>query len=239
MFKNSNPWLQRPYIQSFGGGLLERTLIRFASWIEMNGLGGHKDKKTLRLIRKTRRERKWLLTANEAFLVHSIARAQSRQPGSIAEVGVFEGGSARMICEAKGDVTLHLFDTFEGLPQASKHDATAHLNKANLYACSLESVKQYLQQYPNVFFHKGFFPDSASQIPEDETFSFAHFDVDLYESTLGCLEYFYPKMIQGGIIMSHDYSILAGVRRAFSEFLDDKPETLIELPSTQCLLVKK
>ncbi len=218
--------------------MLERTVIRFASRIEMNGLAGHKDKETLRLIRRTRRERKWLLTANEAFLVHSIARAQSQQPGAIAEVGVFEGGSARMICEAKGDVTLHLFDTFEGLPDASEYDATAHHNKTHMYACSLESVKQYLQPYPNVFFYKGFFPDSAARLPEDETFSFAHFDVDLYESTRGCLEYFYPKMITGGIILSHDYSILAGVRKAFDEFLDDKPESLIELPTTQCLVVK-
>lgn len=218
--------------------MLERTLIRFASWIEMLALRWHKDKETLRLIRKTRRERKWLLTTNEAFMVHSVARAQSRQPGAMAEVGVFEGGSARMICEAKGDTTFHLFDTFEGLPPASEHDATAHLNKTNLYACSLESVKQYLQRYPNLFLHKGLFPDSATRVPEDEAFSFAHFDVDLYESTLGCLEYFYPKMIPGGVILSHDYSILAGVRKAFSEFLDDKPEMLIELPSTQCLVVK-
>jgi O-methyltransferase len=236
--KNSHPWLQTPFIQSFGGGLLERILIRIASWIEMRALGGHKDKETLRQIRKTRRERKWLLTANEAFMVHSIARAQSQQPGAIAEIGVFEGGSARMICEAKGDVALHLFDTFEGLPEASEHDATAHNNKANLYACSLESVKKYLQPYPNVSFYKGFFPDSAAQLPEDETFSFAHFDVDLYESTLACLEYFYPKMITGGIILSHDYSILTGVRKAFTEFLDDKPESLIELSTTQCFVVK-
>lgn len=238
MFEKSNPWLQHPFIQSFGGGVLERTLIRFASWVEMQSLGGHKNKKTLRLIRKTRRERKWLLTANEAFMVHSIARAQSQQPGAMAEVGVFAGGSAKMICEAKGDVPLHLFDTFEGLPSATKHDATAHLNKDNLYACSLESVQQYLQPYPNVFFYKGLFPDSAAQVPQDNTYSFAHFDVDLYESTLACLQYFYPKMITGGIIMSHDYSILSGVRKAFAEFLEDKPETLIELPSTQCLVVK-
>ena len=236
--KNSNLFLQRPFIQSFGGGLLERTLIRFAAWVEMHSLRGHKDRKTLRIIRKTRRERKWLLTANEAFLVYSIALAQSRRPGAMAEVGVFEGGSAKMICEAKGDVTLHLFDTFEGLPPATKHDATVHRNKANLYACSLESVTQYLRQYPNLFLHKGRFPDSATQISEDEAFSFVHFDVDLYESTLGCLEYFYPKMIPGGIMVSHDYSILAGVQKAFTEFLDDKPETLIELPSTQCLVVK-
>lgn len=72
----------------------------------------------------------------------------------------------------------------------------------------------------------------------DKTFSFAHFDVDLYESTLACLDLFYPRMIVGGIMLSHDYSILAGVKQAFHEFLADKPQELIELPSTQCMVIR-
>jgi hypothetical protein len=231
-------WLRNNWIQSWAGGWLERTVIRFGAWVEMQILGGHKEKEKLRLIRTIRRQRRWLLTSNEAFLIHSIVVAQSRRPGAMAEVGVFEGGSARMMCEAKGDVRLHLFDTFEGLPEATAVDATCHRNKAKLYACSLESVHAYLAGYPNVFFHKGLFPGSAAGLAEDETFSFAHIDVDLYESTLECLKFFYPRMIPGGIILSHDYSILAGVRKAFAEFLADKPEGLIELPSTQCMVIK-
>lgn len=57
-------------------------------------------------------ERRSLLTANESFLIHSIARAQAKVPGEFAEVGVYEGGSARITSEVKGDKELHLFDTF-------------------------------------------------------------------------------------------------------------------------------
>jgi hypothetical protein len=39
-------------------------------------------------------------------------------------------------------------------------------------------------------------------------------------------------------MLSHDYSILAGVERAFAEFLADKPEGLIDLPTTQCMVIK-
>ena len=46
-------------------------------------------------------------------------------------------------------------------------------------------------------------------------------------------------MTPGGAMLSHDYSILAGVRKAIDEFLDDKPEKPIEMPSTQCLIVKQ
>lgn len=232
-------WLQSNFIQDLGGGLLERLLINLASTVEELSLSLHKNANTLRLIRETRNERKWLLTSNEAFVLHSLACAQSKQPGAIAEVGVFEGGSARMICESKGEAPLHLFDTFSGLPDACEHDATVHRSKPNLYACSMESVQSYLEGFPNVFFHKGVFPDSVAKVPEDEKFSFAHFDVDLYESTLGCLNYFYPRMHSGGVILSHDYSILNGVRKAFSEFMSNKPEEVIELPTTQCMVVRR
>jgi len=52
------------------------------------------------------------------------------------------------------------------------------------------------------------------------------------------LEYFYPRMIPGGVILSHDYSLLAGVEKAFTEFFADKPEEVIDLPTTQCLVFK-
>ena len=152
----------------------------------------------------------------------------------LAEVGAYQGGSTKMICEAKGDRPLHVFDTFEGLPTPTSPDGNVH--RENQYSCSLESVKNYLAGYPNVSFYKGF-PGTSGPI-ENLRFSFAHFDVDLYEGTLGCLEFFYPRMIPGGVMLSHDYSILSGVREAFATFLKDKPEPLIELPTTQCMVVK-
>lgn len=40
------------------------------------------------------------------------------------------------------------------------------------------------------------------------------------------------------MIISHDYSILQGVRDAFSEFTEHTREKLIELPTTQCMMIK-
>lgn len=230
-------WLRDQRFQRWiGGGFLERFSIRVVSALEMMSLMGHKDLDVTRLIRKVRRERRWLITSNEAFTIYSLARAQARLPGHMAEVGTYEGGSTKMICEAKGDRPFHVFDTFEGMPEPKDGDRIVH--HAGAYACSLASVSGYLKQYPNVQFYKGKFPDTASPV-ENLRFSFVHLDVDLYESTLGCLKFFYPRMEPGGIILSHDYSILAGVRQAFAEYLADKPESLVELPSTQCMVVKQ
>ncbi|MBN2578423.1 MAG: class I SAM-dependent methyltransferase [Pirellulales bacterium] len=218
-----------------GGGPLERLWLSSISRVQIFLLNRHKDPQTVRLVRQVRRQRRSLLTAYEAYTVFSCGKAYAHLAGAMAEVGVYEGGSARLLCEVKGDAELHLFDTFEGLPRGTTHDRSVH--RVNQYPCSLESVQGYLKDYPNVHFHQGLFPDSAQDL-EKKTYSFVHLDVDLYESTLAGLEYFYPLLIPGGVILSHDYSLLVGVRKAFDEFLRDKRERPVELPSTQCMLIK-
>jgi len=42
--------------------------------------------------------------------------------GEIAEVGTALGGSARLIAEYAGDRQIHVFDTFEGLPEPREQD---------------------------------------------------------------------------------------------------------------------
>jgi O-methyltransferase len=228
--------LHHPALQRFASGtFIEPLWLGAISKAQIFLLNRHKDRATVKLIRKTRRERSSLQTAYEQYMVHSLTKAYCHLPGDMAEVGVFQGASARLICEAKRDRTLHVFDTFEGLPSASCEDRGVHTEK--LYACSLESVQAYLQGYSDVHYYKGYFPQSAEGL-EERKFSFVHCDVDLYESTLACLNYFYPRMIVGGVILSHDYSLLAGVKTAFEEFTHDKLERPIELPSTQCMLVK-
>lgn len=231
--------VHNPTLQRAAGGLVERLYLSGMTRFQLLLMSFHKDSGLIRLIKKVRRERRLMMTGFEAYTVYEFAKGLQDRPGSIAEVGVFQGASAKLICEAKGGTEFHLFDTFEGLPDSSEHDESVHSKKQ--YACSLESVSTYLEGYENVHFHKGLFPASAEAATEaldGKTFSFAHFDVDLYESTRACLEYFYPRMIPGGIMLSHDYSVLAGVRKAVDEFFEHKPETPIQQPTTQCMIIK-
>lgn len=227
--------LTNRFTQKLGGGVLERLGINFLSRIQMMLLGAHKEPDVIRLIGRVRRERQSLLTAFESYIIYSLARSHRNRPGEMAEVGVFRGGSAKLICEVKGEKPLHLFDTFEGLPTATASDRNVH--RVGQYTCSLDSVKEYVRDYPNVHCYKGLFPNTAGPI-ENSRFCFAHFDVDLYESTKSCLEFFYPRMLPGGVMISHDYSVLAGVKQAFKEFFAERPEGMIELPTTQCMVIK-
>jgi O-methyltransferase len=218
-----------------GGGWVERTYLSTISWVQFQFLGAHKDREKVQRIKLARKGRKALMSAYEMWIVQAYATAACKLPGAMAEAGVYQGVSAKLICECKGDKELHLFDTFEGLPTNCTKDGNVH--RVGQYTASVESVAALLAGYANVHIHKGLFPDSAAEL-EPKPYCFVNLDLDLYEGTLAGLDYFYPKLVPGGVIVSHDYSVLAGVRQAFSEFMADKPEPLVEMPSTQCVLTK-
>lgn len=197
---------------------------------------GAERSKVLNLIRKIKNENEMLLADNEAYQIFMAVKGTQKIEGEIAEVGSYRGGSAKLICEAKGNKKLHLFDTFEGLPDLCDHDDLKQFQKGN-FSSSFEDVKKYLKKYQNVHFYKGLFPSTAKPI-KNKKFSFVHLDVDLYEATLESIKFFYPRMNKGGVIISHDYTWATGVRKAFDDFFKNKPEPVIELSGTQCLVIK-
>ena len=188
----------------------------------------------MNLIWKMLDTRDALMSADEVYMIYTTVQRTAKVCGDLAEVGVYRGASAKVICEAKGERGLHLFDTFEGLPTPGPLDCTF---KEGQYPGSLSTVQEYLKNYENVSLYKGLFPASAGAV-RDRRFSFVHLDVDLYESTRASLEFFYPRMSQGGVVLSHDYVHFPGVRKAFDEFFRDKREVVLELSGNQCAIVK-
>jgi len=235
--RGAAPWMRARFLHRlFGRSRLFRALsLGTACRVELALLGGHKNAATVRLIRTIRAERESLMSANEAFLVHSLAASQGRLDGVMAEVGVYQGCSAKLISLASRGRPLHLFDTFNGLPDP--RPAEQALLRTGQYRGSLRAVRAYLAGQRNITLHPGEFP-ATTVGSEDLRFSFVHLDVDLEASTRACLEFFYPRMVPGGIILTHDYSCLAGVRAACDGFLAHRAEMMIEMPTSQAMLVK-
>ncbi len=229
-------------------GLLARTkiigplLIRGSSFVASAGhcdvifYDDPKRSKVIDLVRSIHRETTMILGDCEAYQVYMAVERTSKVPGDLAEVGTFRGGSAKIICEAKGNRVLHVFDTFEGLPSLTQTDNPEEFREGQ-FKSSFEEVRLFLSKYANLHLYKGLFPSTAGPIT-DIRFSFVNLDVDLHESTLACLEFFYPRMSRGGVILSHDYMSTPGVRRAFDDFFREKPEPIIEMAGSQCLVVK-
>lgn len=211
----------------------------FVTLFQFKLLSFYKDPEIIRLIKTVKKEVDLAFYPYEAYTVYSIALSQSKLDGDMAEVGVYQGGSAKLISEAKGNKILHLFDTFTGLPSLS--DVDLHFGekfwKENEFNnTSKDKVTKYLSKYENIKIYQGKFPDTSEPI-KNNVFSFVHLDVDLYQSTMDCLTFFYPRLIQGGIMMTHDFHS-SGVNKAFKEFFKSKQIPIIELTGSQCMIIK-
>ena len=184
-------------------------------------------------------EDRMILTLREAYNIRRHLTVSHGLGGAVAEFGVYQGGGAKLIAAFKGDRPLHLFDTFEGMPSV---DSSVDLHREGDFAdSSLSSVKSYLETCRDCHFHAGFFPASTAELPDSAEFSFVHLDVDLYESTLAGLRWFFPRMMEGGVIISHDYTAIScpGVKKAFDEFFADQCEDVTHLWDTQCMVKKQ
>jgi macrocin-O-methyltransferase TylF-like protien len=151
--------------------------------------------------------------------------------GDFAELGVYRGNTAAVIATMarRMGTTAWLLDTFEGFNPDDLRGVDAN-QKMQFTDTSLDAVRALVGE-PNVRYVKGYFPDSAAQMPERLSFSLVHVDCDLYAPMLQALEYFYDRMLPGGYLIIHDYASLAwqGAEQAVDEFFADKPEAPIPL----------
>jgi O-methyltransferase len=161
------------------------------------------------------------------------------------EVGTFRGGSAALLAQAMRtftgvDCELHVVDTFEGHLDSTFSEHDPEEQRGKFRGVTYENVREYLAAFPRLTVHQG---DASSVVrgwPE-RRYALVHLDVDLYRPTLDCLEYFGPRLVEGGVIVMDDYGAptCPGVRHATHEYLVRTPVFHTwKLAAEQAVLVK-
>jgi O-methyltransferase len=182
------------------------------------------------------------------FNFFNIAKSIRNIPGDLAECGVFHGGSSHLMLAATSETDKHLhgFDSFEGLSDPSevdlplkdytfkwkKHDMRFDIEKTHT------NLSQHQARYT---LYKGWIPERFFEVA-NRKFSLVHIDVDLYEPTKAALEFFYPRLSIGGVIICDDYGSEAcpGAKKAMDSFFSDKPESsVVHLTTGQGLVVRQ
>ena len=153
-------------------------------------------------------------------------------PGVFVELGVYKGESARIIHALDTDRPFHLFDTFTGfnaIDLGRETGEAATYTTANFADTSVTEVLKTIQGDHHIIIHKGYFPESADGFREQV--AFVNMDADLYNPTKAGLEYFYPLLAPGGVIMVHDYNYKwPGIIKAVDDFVRNIPEGMVLLP---------
>lgn len=169
-------------------------------------------------------------------------------PGSMVECGVWRGGSS--MCMALAQLgnsqtprEMYLFDTFEGMPDASDADVdhfgrtasemllrerrltmNERKQSALLAYSPLDEVRRNMESthYPAHLIHyvRGRVEET---IPSEAPANIAllRLDTDWYESTKHELLHLWPRVSSGGIVIIDDYGHWRGSRRATDEYFGE------------------
>jgi O-methyltransferase len=160
--------------------------------------------------------------------------------GDFAELGVYRGETAALFRALSPERNLHLFDTFSGFRQedlVGESGEAASYTTANFADTSLEFVQNRLGHSNKIYYHEGDFAEIIKQLPELR-FALVSMDADLAKPTKAGLEYFYPRMQAGGIIIIHDYNPKwPALVETVDSFLNSIPESPVLMPDVNGSLV--
>ncbi|MCX6287396.1 MAG: class I SAM-dependent methyltransferase [Bacteroidetes bacterium] len=176
------------------------------------------------------------------FQVERLKKEQV--PGAFAELGVYQGESARVLHHMDPERRLHLFDTFEGFKNqdlAVEKGEAATYTTSNFADTRISKVLATIAGNKNISVQPGHFPGSALKVVH-EKFALVNIDADLYNPTKAGLEFFYPRLSPGGVIMVHDYNYKwEGVVKAVDDFCKTVPEAMVVLPDmeTTAMIIRR
>ena len=136
--------------------------------------------------------------------------------GDFAELGVWHGNSAAVLAHyaRQAGREVALFDTFEGFDPRDLVGLDRN-RRMEFDDASLDAVRRFVGE-ERVRFLPGRFPDSIPADMATSRFSVVHLDCDLYAPIKAGLEFFFPRLSPGGLMIVHDYSGVAwdGVKQA-------------------------
>ena len=159
-------------------------------------------------------------------------------PGDVAECGVFKGGSLTAIALylrenrlAKHVYGLDSFQGFDGSVQKDIELGGAEDREKRVGGFAGTSLAEVgaklagLRLLDTITLIPGYFSHTLGTLPST-SFSFVHLDCDIYDSYKQTLQYFYPRMSPGGIILFDEYNDppWPGCNLAVDKFLAEKPE---------------
>jgi len=177
-------------------------------------------------------------------------------PGDIVECGVFKGASLvrfAIFRQLLGNVfskRIIGFDIFDKFPETNFPEDKKFRQK---FVDDAGEQSISTQQLMDVLKHKGVesqveliqgdivktIPSYVNSHPELKI-SLLNLDTDVYEPAVTILEYLYPRISKGGILILDDYGAFPGETKAVDDYFKDKKVKIekFDFSDTPCYIVK-
>lgn len=176
----------------------------------------------------------------------------SKLPGDFVECGVSWGFLSSAIMEYldwnQRDKTFYLLDTFNGIDEQLLTDAerTSGAIKNNrrmlehgYYTANVESVRKNFSDWKNVQIIQGTVPGTLTQVPTNQV-AYLHIDMNCATPEIAAFEYFWPKLVPGGMVLLDDYGFgrHEEQKRAMDDCARQQGVMVASLPTGQGLIIK-
>jgi O-methyltransferase len=165
-------------------------------------------------------------------------------PGNILEVGVWRGGSGCLLAaRAKSSAAkkhVYLCDTFSGVVKTSEKDSSyVGGEHSDTTEDQVIDLIKYLS-LDNAIIKKGIFPDNFRNEMENEQFCFVHIDVDVYLSAKDVMDFAWPRMPIGGIVVFDDFGFVTcdGIPKLIEEWRGDHDKVILHNLNGHAVVVK-
>ncbi len=180
------------------------------------------------------------------------ARSASSLAGDFVECGVNTGfiSSAIMQTLQWNDLgkSFYLLDTFDGPNEAwfseeekSQGKVTDSHNARALgrYFSDVDAIRQNFSEWRSVNIIQGTVPETLEQV-DTKSVAFLHIDMNQAYPELKALEFFWPVLVDGAIVLLDDYAYIGYTeqKRAMDSFADSTGVSILSLPTGQGLLIR-
>jgi O-methyltransferase len=176
-------------------------------------------------------------------------------PGARAECGAYRGATGLLLCHAwrsrdpqfKGG-DFFLIDSFSGTSRAVAQDLIPVRGEGGATRMepffppgktdvTPDMVRGFFGDYPDARICSGWIPEVFSTLP-DQPWAFVHLDLTIFEPTLASLEYFYPRMTSGGVILCDGSVFCPGAEEAWRQFCTQRDIPYAVLGHRESVLIK-
>lgn len=166
-------------------------------------------------------------------------------PGEVIECGVFKGSSFvrwaifRNILESPFSRKIVGFDTFDTFPEAIYEPDNLFrdrfVQQAGLESLTINELRAAMRHKNLEHFElvQGDITQTVPAYTRDHPalkVALLHLDADMYEPTKTALEAFFPRLVQGGILILDDYGNFPGETAAVDEFFNSQKVVIHKLP---------
>lgn len=165
--------------------------------------------------------------------------------GDFVECGTNRGSLNAAIVEyvdwqgQKNERRFYMFDTFCGLVESMVSDADKGAYNSRYEEC-YEETRNYFAKYPGLILVRGIVPESLSTVKIDKI-AYLSIDMNCAAPEKAALEYFWPQMVSGGVILLDDYGWRGyeNQKRVHDDFARSVGHEVLPLPTGQGLIIRR